>query len=640
MWNRLVAFFRSGCASSSPESDGKAQVESAKPTQVHVNQPYLPPISEPVKVPNSRDEEPPVSASRITVEPAVDKKVSQVAARGERHGSVVKTNAGDVNKSALPSDQPEKAAKERRAAAGGEAVRDQMRKLAVGGPAATQDEKNAIYEVSDSEDEDLDGEGRGQTGWSKDQEITDAICDALKKNFVFKGIPESLLLEVVERMHGVCFKAGSVVLRQNAVPASSDCMYYLQLGEAEVQISGAVEQSSKGHGGEERQVVGHTVRIPQKPGWVFGDVALLFNSSRTASVVAKTNITVWALDRMLFLKFVMKHAQGARALRFLRKLPLLKGLSDNDLIRAASRMPQRVYQEGQALIKYGERGEELYLIRYGKVAVMRPDGKGGLVEAVVLGRGQFVGERAVINNKLRSADCVARGTVQVVVMKKRDFMDLDNPLMAWMLDYDAVSACLRFVPHLKGLKQEQMEQILDRFDARQEVANGHVLVNQGDVVDKMFVIKLGELSLLQDGQPVPEGSSFVHEASGFSFFGESALVQPFKCPYTVVVSSDTLQMLCLPKRQLDHFLGQDTGLDSVDAVLGALKKSQTLQRVVDTEWKQLIPQWQESSYNGGEVIVAASNGPSDRIYLIKTGEVVLVAADMALPGPSCYILSC
>jgi hypothetical protein len=59
--------------------------------------------------------------------------------------------------------------------------------------------------------------------------------------------------------------------------------------------------------------------------------------------------------------------QGARALRCLRKLPLLKGLSDNDLIRAASRMPQRVYQDGQPLVQYGERGDELFLIRYGKV---------------------------------------------------------------------------------------------------------------------------------------------------------------------------------------------------------------------------------------------------------------------------------
>lgn len=35
-----------------------------------------------------------------------------------------------------------------------------MRKLAVGGQGNTQDEKAAIYEVSDSEDEDEDADGR------------------------------------------------------------------------------------------------------------------------------------------------------------------------------------------------------------------------------------------------------------------------------------------------------------------------------------------------------------------------------------------------------------------------------------------------------------------------------------------------
>lgn len=174
----------------------------------------------------------------------------------------------------------------------------------------------------------------------------------------------------------------------------------------------------------------------------------------------------------------------------------------------------------------------MYLACSWQVRVLRPDGNGGRIEAVVLGRGQFVGERAVINDRLRSADCVAQGTVQVVVMRKRDFMDLDNPLLAWMLDYDAVSACLRVrlhscrcsgplvvimmnsivsedlqlykeflanvgiwhwclllihlvaqaLPAMKSMKQEQMEQILDRFDAREEYAQGHILVNQGDLV--------------------------------------------------------------------------------------------------------------------------------------------------------------
>lgn len=49
------------------------------------------------------------------------------------------------------------------------------------------------------------------------------------------------------------------------------------------------------------------------------------------------------------------------------QVPLLKGLSDNDLLRVAGRMPERVYEDGNALITYGERGDEMYLIRYGKV---------------------------------------------------------------------------------------------------------------------------------------------------------------------------------------------------------------------------------------------------------------------------------
>ncbi len=51
---------------------------------------------------------------------------------------------------------------------------------------------------------------------------------------------------------------------------------------------------------------------------------------------------------------------------------------------------------------------------------------------------------------------------KVIVLRKRDFLDLDNPLLAWMLDYDAVSAVLKSLPAFKGLAQEAMEHVLDR----------------------------------------------------------------------------------------------------------------------------------------------------------------------------------
>jgi len=45
--------------------------------------------------------------------------------------------------------------------------------------------------------------------------------------------------------------------------------------------------------------------------------------------------------------------------------------------------------------------------------------------------------------KLRTADCNAKGSVEAVVMSKKDFQELDNPLLAWMIDYDAVATVLK-----------------------------------------------------------------------------------------------------------------------------------------------------------------------------------------------------
>jgi cGMP-dependent protein kinase len=112
-------------------------------------------------------------------------------------------------------------------------------------------------------------------------------------------------------------------------------------------------------------------------------------------------------------QIVMKHATGARALRFVRKLPLLKGLSDNVLFDVAERMTEEEYEDGEALIKYGERGHKLFLIRYGRVDVQVPLPNGEKLHVNTLGRGHFVGERTLITNKLRSADCFAHGPVTV-----------------------------------------------------------------------------------------------------------------------------------------------------------------------------------------------------------------------------------
>lgn len=525
---------------------------------------------------------------------------------------------GKVNKA------PQRVVGNRKAGNAAEAVKDLLRK-----------NFEQTFEISESEDEEEIDDGKVVGEWAKPVEITAAICEALKKNFVFRGIPDGALTSVVDRMFGICFPAGAVVLQQGERPKPDDCMYFLQSGEVEVVITttgGADRPGLHKDDAETQKIEGHIVRIPQKPGWLFGDVALLFSSQRTASIVAKTDIIVWALDSETFLRFVMRYAQGARALRFVRQVPLLKGLNDNDLIRVAGKMPERVYEDDQPLIRYGERGDEMYLIRYGKVRVLVPGKDGSRIQVAILGRGQFVGERSVINDKLRSADCVAQGRVQVIVMKKRDFMEFDNPLLSLMLDYDSVASVLRRLPVFQRLQLEQMEQVIDRLDARQELMKGDVVLQQGAVMDRLYVIKNGEVSLLKDDQPVPIDPTFIKESGGFNFFGDSALEALDKSAYTVVVRSEALQLLCLPRKQLDGFLGTVGAGLARSSIVATLKNSSLVQALPEEDLHNIVAAGEPVRYSAGDVIAAAGTPAARSMWLVRSGEVALVSPTVNLQG--------
>ena len=70
---------------------------------------------------------------------------------------------------------------------------------------------------------------------------------------------------------------------------------------------------------------------------------LLENRAQTSSSHCRLYDTVQQ-NRSCLVQFVMRHAPGARALKFVRRLPLFKGLGDNNLITVASRMREKVYQ--------------------------------------------------------------------------------------------------------------------------------------------------------------------------------------------------------------------------------------------------------------------------------------------------------
>lgn len=83
---------------------------------------------------------------------------------------------------------------------------------------------------------------------------------------------------------------------------------------------------------------------------------------------------------------------------------------DNDL--------GKVYRDGETIIKQGDEGDCLYVIRSGKVEVIRNENDRPIFLAE-LGEGDFFGEMALFEREIRSTTVRARGEVRLITVDKR-----------------------------------------------------------------------------------------------------------------------------------------------------------------------------------------------------------------------------
>jgi CRP-like cAMP-binding protein len=77
----------------------------------------------------------------------------------------------------------------------------------------------------------------------------------------------------------------------------------------------------------------------------------------------------------------------------------------------------REYRAGDILFREGERGEEMYVIQAGLVQILKHVGEQERPLAT-LGRGEFVGEMALLNDKPRTATAVVLEDAQCLVIDK------------------------------------------------------------------------------------------------------------------------------------------------------------------------------------------------------------------------------
>ena len=136
-----------------------------------------------------------------------------------------------------------------------------------------------------------------------------------------------------------------------------------------------------------------------QPGESFGELSLLYNAPRAATIISDGEALIWSLDRQTFNHIVKGAASKKREKyeTFLGKVKLLQTMDSYERSKLSDAFKEESYQPGEFIIKEGEEGTKFFMIEEGEAKATKVIQAGHEAQEVMHYKvGDYFGERALI----------------------------------------------------------------------------------------------------------------------------------------------------------------------------------------------------------------------------------------------------
>mmetsp|Transcript_72844 Transcript_72844/g.127477 ORF Transcript_72844/g.127477 Transcript_72844/m.127477 type:complete len:403 (+) Transcript_72844:100-1308(+) len=240
---------------------------------------------------------------------------------------------------------------------------------------------------------------------AKSDEQKERLKNCLSKSFLFSNLEEQDLVIVIGAMKEVNADPKQRVINQGE---SGDFLFVIESGKLDciIKIDGADKVVKTCEAGD-----------------VFGELALLYNCPRAASVEATEKCVLWQLDRDTFNNIVKEAAQKKRQRydNFLAKVPLLASMDAYERSQLADALRVENFTDGAVICRQGDVGNKFYIIEEGEAVAMK-NGQ----QVMSYGSGDYFGELALIRNQPRAATVTAKGPTKLLSIDSKSFKRLLN----------------------------------------------------------------------------------------------------------------------------------------------------------------------------------------------------------------------
>jgi len=253
------------------------------------------------------------------------------------------------------------------------------------------------------------------------------LAENVKHILLFRSLEAEQMQQVIDAMFERKVKKGEYVIKQGE---DGDNFYVIESGKYKVFVKLDHEPTPRAVGGYDGA-------------GSFGELALLYNQPRAATVQAETEGSLWAMDRITFRRIVLKNAFKKRQMyeNLIDSVPMLKELESYERMNLADALVPRSYSSGEAIIRQNDSADGMYFIEDGTVRVVKVDHNGVEKEVNRISKGGYFGELALLTKKPRAATVYAEGNVKTAFLDVEAFERLLGPCMSIMQrnaqDYEA-----------------------------------------------------------------------------------------------------------------------------------------------------------------------------------------------------------
>lgn len=416
------------------------------------------------------------------------------------------------------------------------------------------------------------------------------INNCLVKHFFMRSLDKDARKEIIKEMTLCKVEEGHTIFKQGS---QGNYFYIVKEGEIALYINDSLIKTF--YAGES-----------------FGELALLHNAVRSGSVIANSKTLLYCLERRNFRKIVehIKLMNYEENKKFINSTALLAALEPDLKLSLANNLIKEHYERGKYIVKEGEIGGCLYIIKEGEVECST---KGKVVRKFE--KGDHFGEKSILLDTVRTMDVQAKTSCEIYSITIDTLKSLAGENYKQVLYINFILKSFAVSKFLNKISPKLIENAFECFEYY-NFNQKEAIVNAGHVTSSKVIV------IIQGSVYNKKSSQLVATTGEILFEEQIASLSSEKFNHDLIAEPDCL----VAETSTEIFLKLLGGVNSFKEIL---KISNALESAAKIPLFKSFPQkkldvlsniMKVQSFENGKRIIKQGE-VDDKFYIIKSGKV-------------------